>query len=152
MSSAQAFRVFTWLVLLVSCGLDRRCRAAPQIQDEALQQLKQLNLAQAKLISDNSSAKCSLTPNLCDWQLHLYEGHGFSVPLNQAVESATTQKPSTTGQEIFELSHQNTGTQLFILAEIEPKFRRKLRRKSKFRRRATVNHLSKPKFVLLVVQ
>ncbi|XP_016992933.2 uncharacterized protein [Drosophila takahashii] len=146
MSSVAAFRAFPWLLLL----LLRWSEAAPQhIQDEALQQLRQLDLSQAKLIAANSSAKCTLTPNLCDWQLHLYEGHSFSVPLVQEVESkpSSTVSPPKAAQEIFELTQPNTEPQLFILAEIEPKSRR-----GKLRRRATFNHLSKQKFVLLVVQ
>ncbi|KAH8358245.1 hypothetical protein KR084_009080 [Drosophila pseudotakahashii] len=146
MSSVAALRAFPWLLLF----LLRWSEAAPQpIQDEALQQLRQLDLSQAKLIAANSSAKCTLTPNLCDWQLHLYDGHAFSVPLVQAVESipSSTVPPPKSGQEIFELTHPNSGSQLFILAEIEPKPRRR-----KLRRRATFNHLSKQKFVLLVVQ
>ncbi|XP_016989467.1 uncharacterized protein LOC108051763 [Drosophila rhopaloa] len=149
MCSGEGFRA-----LFLFCILARWCEAAPLLQDEALQQLGQLNLTQAKLIADNPSVKCSLTPNLCDWQLHLYEGHGFSVPLVQAVESPPTRAPSKAGQEIFGLGHQDGGGQhqLFILADIEPKTRRKLRRKRKLRRRVALNHLSKQKFVLLVVQ
>ncbi|XP_017072791.2 uncharacterized protein LOC108109027 [Drosophila eugracilis] len=152
MSSDKAFRVSPWLVLISFFALAQWSKAIPLLQDEALQELKDLNLTQAKLISDNSSAKCSLTPNLCDWQLHLYDGHAFSVPLVQAVQSTTTQSPSKTGQELFGLTHQDSGMQLFIVAEVEPKSRRELRKKRKLRRRVTFNHLSKQKFVLLVVQ
>ncbi|XP_016928486.3 uncharacterized protein [Drosophila suzukii] len=152
MSSVQAFRAFQWLVFLPCCVFLRWCEAAPQIQDEILQQLKELNLSQAKLIAANSTVKCSLTPNLCDWQLHLYENHRFSVPLVETVKSTPTKAPPNAGQEIFELTHQDSGSQLFIVAEIEPKSRREWRRRGKLRRRPTFNHLSKQKFVLLVVQ
>ncbi|XP_016946798.1 uncharacterized protein LOC108022422 [Drosophila biarmipes] len=152
MSSDQAFRAFPWLVLLPCCFFLQWCEAAPQIQDEVLQQLKELNLSQAKLIAANSTVKCTMTPSLCDWQLHLYEGHEFSVPLDQTVESITTKAPSNAGQEIFELTPQDSGLQLYIVAEIEPKSRRERRRKGKLRRPSTFNHLSKQKFVLLAVQ
>ncbi|XP_017126302.1 uncharacterized protein LOC108145411 [Drosophila elegans] len=147
MCSVVGFRaLFTFCILVLWC------EAAPTIQDEALQQLRQLTLTQAKLIADNSSAKCSLTPNLCGWQLHLYEGHGFSVPLIQPVQNPTTRAPSNVAQEVFGLTRQENGPQLFIVADVEPKSRRKVRGKRKLRRRATLNYLSKQKFVLLVVQ
>ncbi|KAI8036895.1 uncharacterized protein LOC128256111 [Drosophila gunungcola] len=147
MCSVEGFRaLFTFCILVLWC------EAAPPIQDEALQQLRQLSLTQAKLIVDNSSAKCSLIPNLCDWQLHLYEGHVFSVPLIQPMENPTTPAPSKFNQEVFGLARQENGPQLFIVADVEPKSRRKVRGKRKLRRRFTLNHLSKQKFVLLVVQ
>ncbi|XP_043645401.1 uncharacterized protein LOC122614809 [Drosophila teissieri] len=154
MSSVQFFRSNPWIIFLQLCVLFRWCEGAPVHQDEALQQLRVLNVTQASLIASNSTVKCSLTPNLCDWQLHLYDGHAFSVPLVQTMESTTTQAPPlpTAGQNIFELNHNVGGPQLFILAEIEPKSRRRLRRKRKLWRRATFNHSSKQKFILLVVQ
>jgi len=143
-----------WIILFQLCVLFRRCEGAPVYPDETLQQIRKLNVTQANLIASNSTVKCNLIPNLCDWQLHLYEGHAFSVPLVQTVESTTTRSPALpiAGQKIFELNHNVSGPQLFILAEIEPKSRRELRRKRKLWRRATFNHLSKQKFILLVVQ
>ncbi|KQS62233.1 uncharacterized protein LOC26526045 [Drosophila erecta] len=154
MSSVQFFRSNPWIIVLQLCAFLRWCEGAPVHQNEALQQLSQMNVTQANLIASNSTVKCSLTPNLCDWQLHLYEGHAFSVPLAQTMESTTTRAPPlpTAGQKMFELNHKVSGAQLFILAEIEPKSRRRLRRKRKLWRRATFNHSSKQKFILLVVQ
>ncbi|XP_032572436.1 uncharacterized protein LOC116800620 [Drosophila sechellia] len=154
MSSVQAIRSYTWIVLFQLCVLFRRCEGAPEHPDEALQPLRELNVTQANLIASNSTVKCQLIPNLCDWQLHLYEGHAFSVPLVQTVESTTIRPPAPpmAGLKIFELNHNVSGPQLFILAEIEPKSRRGLRRKRKLLRRATFNHSSKQKFILLAVQ
>ncbi|XP_034105390.1 uncharacterized protein LOC117568689 [Drosophila albomicans] len=80
--------VLAWSVVRVDATLD-----------ETLQHIPKLSHAQVALIADNATARCKLTPELCDWQLHLYEGHAFSVQLPQdnniTNSTSTTTSPST---------------------------------------------------------
>lgn len=146
MSSVQAFQDFLWLLLLSIFAVD-----AGAVGGTALQELTKLNLTQAKLISDNTTVKCTVIPDLCDWQLHLYEGHAFSVPLLQtAAPQATSPAPSTPAPEIFELSPQDSGLKVYIVAEVIPKPEQ--RRRRKLRRRTAFNYFPKQKFALLVFQ
>ncbi|XP_017024960.1 uncharacterized protein [Drosophila kikkawai] len=146
MSSVQAFKASPWQVLFTICLAVRWCTAGPVIHDDVLQDLKRLNLTQAKLIAENSTIKCSLTPNLCDWQLHLYEGHSFSAPLAPVVQA--TAAPV---RETFELTPPEAGPQLFIVAEVEPKPKRKVRHRRKLSRRTPFNYSSKHRFIWLVL-
>ncbi|KAH8373107.1 hypothetical protein KR009_011895 [Drosophila setifemur] len=140
MSSVQASLASPWLIVIHFAILPWLYQAAPMLHDADLQQLTKLNLIQAKLITNNSTAKCSLTPFFCDWQLHLYEGHTFSVPLAQTVVSTTSMAPPISRDpEIFDLTSLQSGAQLFIVAEVEPKKRQVLRAKRKHRRRTTGN-------------
>ncbi|KAH8279337.1 hypothetical protein KR026_006898 [Drosophila bipectinata] len=146
MSSVQPFQASLWLLLLSMCSSD-----AAAVEATALQGLTKLNLTEAKLISDNTTVKCMVTPDLCGWQLHLYEGHAFSVPLPQAAApQATTQEPSMPATEVFELSPQDSGSRIYIVAEVKPKSER--RRRRKLRRRTSFNYFSKQKYALLVFQ
>ncbi|XP_022232787.2 uncharacterized protein LOC111081140 [Drosophila obscura] len=119
-----------------------------------LQQIPKLNLTQVQLIANNASLRCSLIPELCDWQLQLYSGHPFSVPLSfgESMVSTTTQAPkdvvaaSTPTEEVFSLPS------LLLVAQVEPKPRREKRRKRKLRRRPTFGFLSKKRFVWLYFQ
>ncbi|XP_020806843.1 uncharacterized protein LOC110182992 [Drosophila serrata] len=148
MSSVQAS---AWQVIFTICLTVRWCTTSPVINDGVLQDLKKLNLSQAKLVADNSTIKCSFTPNLCDWQLHLYGGHSFSVPLQPVVDKTIAQK-TTTVRETFELTPPGAGPQLFLVAEVEPKPKKEMRRKRKLARQTPFNYLSKHRFILLVLQ
>ncbi|EDV35981.2 uncharacterized protein Dana_GF12745 [Drosophila ananassae] len=146
MRSVRPFEASLWLLLLSICAAD-----AGAIDGTALQELAKLNLTQAKLISDNTTVKCMVTPDLCDWQIHLYEGHAFSVPLPQAAAAqAATQALSTPAPEVFELSPQDSGSKIYIVAEVKPKPER--RRRRKLRRRTAFNYFPKRRFALLVFQ
>lgn len=146
MRSVRPFEASLWLLLLSICAAD-----AGAIDGTALQELAKLNLTQAKLISDNTTVKCMVTPDLCDWQIHLYEGHAFSVLLPQAAAAqAATQALSTPAPEVFELSPQDSGSKIYIVAEVKPKPER--RRRRKLRRRTAFNYFPKRRFALLVFQ
>ncbi|BFG06098.1 uncharacterized protein DMAD_04686 [Drosophila madeirensis] len=124
------------------------------IQKEALQQIPKLNLTQVQLIAGNASLRCGLIPELCDWQLHLYSGHPFSVPLSfgetTVSSTTTTQSPkdvvAASTEEVFSLPS------LLLVAQVEPMPRREKRRKRKLRRRPTFGLLSKKQFVWLFFQ
>ncbi|KAH8280446.1 hypothetical protein KR018_007488 [Drosophila ironensis] len=163
MSSVHFFKTFSWLLLHSICMV--QVGAAPPLPEESLQQLLQLDLSQAKLASDNATAKCIVTPDLCDWQLHLYEGHAFSAPLSPAttnpaptVPASPSPSPSPAAAplmpapEVFHINPPDGGSQLFIVAEVERRREQAARRKRKLRRRTTFNYSPKRKFVLLVFQ
>ncbi|SPP73806.1 uncharacterized protein LOC117591975 [Drosophila guanche] len=145
---------FLWLVALSSSAMTTT-------QKEALQQIPKLNLTQVQLIAGNASLRCGLIPELCDWQLHLYSGHPFSVPLSFGestvstpatitTTTTTTQSPKdvvvASTEEVFSLPS------LLLVAQVEPKPRREKRRKRKLRRRRTFCLLSKKQFVWLFFQ
>ncbi|KAH8255858.1 hypothetical protein KR032_001287, partial [Drosophila birchii] len=147
MSSIQAIpRTFSWQVIFTICLSVRWCTASPVILDGVLQDLKKLNLSQAKLVTDNATIKCSLTPNLCDWQLHLYEGHSFTVPLSPVVPGNAAQKTKAPVQETFALTPPEDGPQLFIVADVETKPKKEMRHKRKLARRTPFNYSSKHRF------
>ncbi|XP_015039931.2 uncharacterized protein [Drosophila pseudoobscura] len=143
-----------WPLLPLFCLVVRSSSATPALQEEALQQIPTLNLTQVQLIAGNASLRCSLIPELCDWQLHLYSGHHFSVPLSfaESTVSTTTLSPmevvaaSTPTEQVFSLAP------LRLVAQIEPKPRREKRGKRKLRRRSTFGILSKKQFVWLFFQ
>ncbi|XP_034652818.1 uncharacterized protein LOC117891447 [Drosophila subobscura] len=143
---------FFWPVALSSSAMTT-------IQKEALQQIPKLNRTQVQLIAGNASLRCGLIPELCDWQLHLYSGHPFSVPLSfgestvsssSSSTNTTTQSPkdvvAASTEEVFSLPS------LLLVAQVEPKPRREKRRKRKLRRRPTFGLLSKKQFVWLFFQ
>ncbi|KAH8258105.1 hypothetical protein KR038_005747 [Drosophila bunnanda] len=153
MSSVQAFRASAWIVVVLAiCLTARCCTAGPVINDGVLQDLRKLNLTQAKLVSDNSTLKCSLTPNLCDWQLHLYEGHSFSVPLSPVERGTVALKNPGPVRETFALTPSGGEPQLFLVAHVEPKPKKEMRHKRKLARQSPFNHSSKHRFILLVLQ
>ncbi|KAH8290461.1 hypothetical protein KR054_003302 [Drosophila jambulina] len=151
MSSVQDFRASPWQVVFTICLAAQWCTASPVIHDGVLQDLKKLDLNQAKLVADNSTLKCSLSPNLCDWQLHLYEGHSFTAPLLPVVQGTEAQKITAPVRETFGLTPPEAGPQLFIVAEVEPKPKREVRRKRKLARRTPFSYSSEHRFILLVL-
>ncbi|EDW58847.2 uncharacterized protein Dvir_GJ18722 [Drosophila virilis] len=79
----------TLLWLLLQLAIRSEAVAPPSL--EALQQIPQLSYDQVALIADNATARCQLMPQLCDWQLHLYEGHPFQVELPSSQDAAGEQ-------------------------------------------------------------
>ncbi|KAH8371169.1 hypothetical protein KR093_006361 [Drosophila rubida] len=114
--------------------------AAPRLLEETLQHIPKLSHAQVALIADNATARCELMPQLCDWQLHLYDGHAFSVQLpqrdssksNNAASSTSTSSTSSTTTTtssplleneptpvIFAVPSSDQGHKLLIYAQVE---------------------------------
>ncbi|KAM8711312.1 hypothetical protein ACLKA7_000452 [Drosophila subpalustris] len=105
-------------------------KAAPLSDEVALRQIPKLSHGQVALIAGNATARCQFIPQLCDWQLQLYEGHAFSLQLpqtsnnNNNVASTTTTTTTTSSPQvesvpnavIFAVPGQNT---LFIYAQVE---------------------------------
>ncbi|XP_034480014.1 uncharacterized protein LOC117785865 [Drosophila innubila] len=109
--------LLAWLTLL-------QVDAAPG-DDEALQQIPKLNHAQVALIAGNATARCKLIPELCSYQLHLFEGHAFSVQLSQndnnnnlATTTTTTNTPPVDSESI-PMIFAVPGHKLWIYAQVE---------------------------------
>jgi len=112
----------TWPVLQLD--------AAPtNANDEALRQIPKLSHAQVALIAGNATERCKFRTELCDWQLHLYEGHAFSVQLPQnsnklnynksvATTTTTTSLPPVESKPI-PVIFAVPGHKLFIYAQVE---------------------------------
>ncbi|KAH8410986.1 hypothetical protein KR222_004914, partial [Zaprionus bogoriensis] len=129
-----------WLLLLLltlfGSLFDRGTAVLPHV--EALQQIPQLNQSQLALIAQNATARCNLWPQLCAWQLHLYEGHAFSVQLPHNVATSPESTTSTTSPTteapsavplIFTVPGLQNTQQLLIYAQVEPKRGRTRRRR-----------------------
>ncbi|KAL7735330.1 hypothetical protein ACLKA6_015718 [Drosophila palustris] len=123
------------LLLLLSLPLltwsNLQAEAAPLNDEVALRQIPKLSHGQVALIAGNATARCKFIPQLCDWQLQLYEGHAFSLQLPQTnnnnynnVASTTTTTTTTSSPQvesvsnsvIFAVPGQN---KLFIYAQVE---------------------------------
>ncbi|EDW85919.1 uncharacterized protein Dwil_GK22886 [Drosophila willistoni] len=125
--------------------------------DEAFAGLKQiptLNLTQVTLIAENATARCNLIPNLCNWQLHLYGGHAFSVPLKQEEQKKAMEKeiikPKPT-RTVFTLSLPDDSKELLFYADIEPKSRameKRRKRRLRPRRPATFHSVGQRNVIL----
>ncbi|EDV90334.1 GH11316 [Drosophila grimshawi] len=123
----------TLVLLLIQVII--RCEAAPIPNViAALQQIPKLSYGQLSVLDANSMARCNLIPQLCDWQLHLYEGHSFSVHMpnfspgvigeleSNAVHTTTTtttERPSILLR--FEVSGLKKSDNLLIYAQVEGK-------------------------------
>ncbi|KAH8260963.1 hypothetical protein KR044_001113 [Drosophila immigrans] len=103
--------VLAWSVLRVDA-------TPPPHLAETLHQIPQLSHDQVALIAGNATARCKLTPELCDWQLHLYEGHAFSVQLPQHNNNGGNNSTSTTSTS--STTTTTTTTTRAPLVETEP--------------------------------
>ncbi|XP_030560507.1 uncharacterized protein LOC115762447 [Drosophila novamexicana] len=149
-----------WLLL----QLAKRSDAIAPSGIEALQQIPQLSYDQVALIAGNATARCQLMPQLCDWQLHLYEGHPFQVELpssqgavGEQVEVVTRPAAgtSTASPDLSLLSFAvpgiNNNHELLIYAQVEtvskpkpkrrPKTKSNSKSKSRKRKRLLANNI-----------
>lgn len=125
------------LLLLASCLFVEGSTEGSYL--EPLQQIPQLSYAQLSLLASNATARCSLMPQLCNWQLHLYEGHGFPVELPTSTvgtssTTSTTVAPQMPAPLIFAIPGLNNPQQLLIYAQVEPETPRPKRGRSRRRR------------------
>lgn len=97
LAAGVAHGMYFLLLLLTSCLIVEGIATESHI--EPLQQIPQLSYGQLVLIASNATVRCNVMPQLCNWQLHLYDGHAFSVELPQHVATSTAStitKESTT--------------------------------------------------------
>lgn len=87
LAAGVAHGMYFLLLLLTGCLFVEGIAIESNI--EPLQQIPQLSYGQLVLIANNATARCSLMPQLCNWQLHLYDGHAFRVELPQHVATST---------------------------------------------------------------
>ncbi|EDW08211.1 uncharacterized protein Dmoj_GI19840 [Drosophila mojavensis] len=98
-----------------------------------LQQIPQLSHEQVALIAANATARCQLVPQLCDWQLHLYEGHAFQVSLPETGPEQDEQLPSEPNaqQLLFTVPSAEHEQMLLIYAQVERKAKPSLKTRNK---------------------
>ncbi|TDG48902.1 hypothetical protein AWZ03_004586 [Drosophila navojoa] len=130
----RATRIMPLFPLLLPLLLLLVVRSRAETPDAAhLQQIPQLSHEQLALIAGNATARCQLVPQLCDWQLHLYEGHAFQVSLPENGPQPDEQQPgeAPTQQLLFTVPSAEHEQMLLIYAQVERQAKPSLKPKNK---------------------
>jgi len=130
MAMCHRLRMLLLLLFLTWPVLQLDAAPTTNTNDVALSQIPKLSHAQVALIAGNATERCKFRTELCDWQLHLYEGHAFSVQLPQnsnnknknnksvATTTTTTSLPPVESKPI-PVIFAVPGHKLFIYAQVE---------------------------------